>query len=153
MQFMYSIRSNTQGLIGVSHAQKHYVVGFKRVSMANKVNRLIHQAPKLYLERSKIIDVSRDVYGNLAAMGIQTEIPSILVDTAAKLTVLKDTNDVVRDTEVHRLATEEMFMYPFERNLGVIMEYDMYSEDSEKIVFLCNVIDPCGIILGFKDQT
>ena len=119
--------------------------------MAHKVNRLIHEAPKLYLERSEIIDVSQEVCGKLKNIGLMNEIPSILVDTAAKLTVLKSNIDEARykQTEVQRIATEDMFMYPFERNLGVIMEYDLYSEDSEKFVFLCNVIDPCGVILGF----
>lgn len=151
MQFMYTIRSTDHGLVGVNHAQKHYVVGFKRIAMAHKVNRLIHEAPKLYLERSEIIDVSQEVCGKLKDIGLMTEIPSILVDTAAKLTVLKSNSDEARykQTEVQRIATEDMFMYPFERNLGVIMEYDLYSEDSEKFVFLCNVIDPCGVILGF----
>jgi len=163
---MFSISSGNGGLIGVNHAQKHYVVSFKQEKTAQRVKENLHLQPRLYLERSVIEDVAYDVNTALKSMGLQSEVPNIMVDTAAKLTVLKDTqakarrqdtissSDLDLDLEIVTVPEESFFMYPFENNLGIIMQYDLFLEDPEKYVFLCSVVDPCGLYLEnatFKD--
>ena len=126
---LYSISSGNGGLIGVTHSQKHYVVSFKQERTARRVKKTIHTQPRLYLERSIIEDVAHDVNTALKSIGIQSDVPNIMVDTAAKLTILKDKDYGDPDSEMMPLEIvtvpyESFFMYPFENNLGIIMQYD-----------------------------
>jgi hypothetical protein len=153
---LYSISSGNGGLIGVTHSQKHYVVSFRQERTAQRVKKAVHIQPRLYLERSIIEDVAHDVNTALKSIGIHSDVPNIMVDTAAKLTILKDTdaNDQYHHGspeaspfDIITVPYESFFMYPFENNLGIILQYDLFLEDSEKYVFLCNVVDPCGLYL------
>lgn len=154
---LYSISSGN-GLIGVNHAQKHYVVSFKQERTAQRVKKNVHSQPRLYLERSIIEDVAHDVNTALKSIGIHSDVPNIMVDTAAKLTILKDMQSAepyhqdyspqMTELEIVTVPYESFFLYPFENNLGIIMQYDLFLEDSEKYVFLCSVVDPCGLSLN-----
>ena len=154
---LYSI-SGGRGLIGVNHGNKHYVVSFKQEKTAQRVKNSVHFEPRLYLERSIIEDVSFEVNTALETIGIKSDVDEIMVDTAAKLTVMKNKDtwletppDESEELEIVPVPYESFFLYPFENNLGIILQHDLYSEDSDKFVFLCSVVDPCGIYL--KDMS
>lgn len=145
---LYSI-SGGRGLIGVNHGNKHYVVSFKQEKTALRVKNSVNFEPRLYLERSIIEDVAFEVNTALETIGIKSDVDEIMVDTAAKLTVMKNKDTWLEppEFEIVPVPYESFFMYPFENNLGIILQHDLYSEDHDKFVFLCSVVDPCGMYL------
>ena len=141
-------------LLGVSHGNRWYVVAFPDKNVATIVQNKISIPPRLYLQRSpKTEDISAEVFPQLKAMGIELNdnlYHEIIVDTDAQLTIMKN-NDEDNDnmsllhSVIMSVPDNDFYMYPFNTNVGVIIQRELVSEDEDKYVFSSHIVDPCDL--------
>lgn len=137
---MYTIQQKNK-TIGMSHNERHYVVGFKSSKLARKVQYALHPEPKLILVRGTDIDLSKDLQNK----GINDL--SLIVDTEATLFMPKfkgSSEDPLNDGgyHLHNVLYKDFVTYPFTKMIGVIMPYDLLEENEEEFVFRSHVIEP-----------
>lgn len=136
--------------LGLQHCNASYVVGFKNPLLARKVHYTLHpEADKrIRLERSVTFDVTDDVTDGLGSLGINYVGQKVTIDTQALLHLPKHgaggVLDPMNDVGFHLDIVEacNFYMYPFERNLGVIMPYELLEESADELVMWSHVIDP-----------
>jgi hypothetical protein len=131
-------------MLGCVHDHKPYVIGFNNVRTARRVAMISQFPPDVRLKRSHIIDVTSEVTEELSKLGIgNINFTSITLDVDSLVEIAK--NSDVRDDyifNVEPVEQEDFLMWSFEKNIGLIMPYDMHSEDDSFVVFKANVVDP-----------
>ena len=156
----YVLKRKSQSL-GLSeyHGNRlhHYIVGFKSSILARKVHYNIDPEPILRLERAHRIDISNELNTCLDELGISGVDNRVYIDVMSMLYVpkaqhpggiLDPMNDGGFHMEEHPL--EDLYMMPFDKNIGIVLPYDLFMEDSKKLVFYCQVIDPVDSYKHFK---
>ena len=128
---------------------RQYVIGFKTPVMARKVQYNCHPDPTLRIERSDFINITQEVNTSLEILGIAGVNSSISIDVFATLYILKmnhpgGVSNPMNDGGFHleEYALEDLYMMPFEKNIGLIMPYLIRDDDKKYMVFTCQVIDP-----------
>lgn len=129
-----------------------YIVGFKNPILARKVHYNMHPEPKLRLERSDVIDITTDINKGLLEVGTMgLTSAQITIDVFSRLYIPKQEERggpllPINDGGFHleEITVDKLYMMPFDRNIGVILPYDLESETSREIVLMCQVIDPAS---------
>ena len=141
----YLIKQNNAYLSYVKYGEPLYI-GFSKYSHAVKVNKSIKVDPIITLLHNKREDISEDVRCGLQTYKMGHLAPSlIIVDTCAKLTILKDVNNYNIYNEIDIINDDEFMRYPFEKNIGIIMPIDLLYEDNTRFVFVSQVIEAAKI--------
>jgi len=135
----------------------HYVVGFKSPILARKVHYNIDPEPVLRLERANRINIKHELNTCLDELGIGGVDNDVYIDVLSMLYVPKTRNiggpmDPMNDGGFHleELPLEDFYMMPFDKNIGIVLPYDLFMEDSKNLVFHCQVIDPVDSYKYFK---
>jgi hypothetical protein len=158
--FLLKQKSKT---IGVSelHANRyrHYIIGFKNVFLARKIHYNIHPEPSIRLERSDFIDITKDVKKSFNAIGLNSDSidSKITIDVFSKIYIPKmlpsggyynPMND--GGYHVEEISIEDLFLMPFEQNIGVILPSEVYAESAKEFVLSCQIIDPVDSLKHFR---
>lgn len=138
--------------LSVKHADQHYVIGFKSPMIARKVHYNLHPDPvgSLRVERSRVIDVTSEIKEGLKDYNISFACDTVHIDTQATLFIPKHLAggplDPLNDTGMHleTVDSTDFLMYPFERNVGIIMPYALLEERVHEYLFWSHLIEPCS---------
>jgi len=156
----YVLKNKNQS-VGVSeyHGNRlhHYIVAFKSPILARKVHYTIDPEPVLRIERQGRINIKNEINTCLEELGISGVDNEIYIDVISKLYIPKTKNpggfnDPMNDGGLHMEEgpLEDYYMMPFDKNIGVILPYELFLEDSKNLVFLCQVIDPVDSYKFFR---
>lgn len=155
----YTIKRQSQTLgLAERHGERlrHYIVGFKSVVMARKVQYNIHPEPILRLERQSAIDITSSINACLLEVGLNT-VPSVTIDVLSRLYVPKMMHtggavEPLNDGGFHldEQPYDDMFMLPFSKNIGIVLPYELEYENQRELVLLCQVIDPADSLRHFR---
>lgn len=125
----------------------HYVMSFSSMQMARAAHYMIHPNPVLRIERGRDHDVTGDLEDAIGR-GLTSR---VIINTTSRLYLpkmpplkggaLHPLNDGGFHLQV--LPMEDVYMMPFERNIGVLLPYDLVHENVREMVYDCHVIDPC----------
>lgn len=122
--------------VGFYHNKKPYVIGFRNAQVARSVMYNIHPEPLLSLITSnptKIVDEH-----NRIELMIDNEATLFIPKSEYKLFTLPQHNLYYIDT----VNYEEFVMYPYTKNLGIIIPYVLLDESEEELIYRSHVIDP-----------
>jgi hypothetical protein len=136
---------------------RNYVIAFDNKTTARSVHYCIHPTPTFRLERGSEIDISTDVNRVLLTCGINTVSEKITLDVLAKIYIPKmqhsgGMHNPLNDGGFHleELLQEDVLMYPFEKNLGVVIPHSIDWEDATQMVFHSQVIEPVDSVKHFR---
>ena len=138
-------------MLGISHGHRWYVVAFPNDNITTRIQNKISNPPRLYLQRSsKTEDISSEVIPQLKAMGVDINADlyrEIIVDTDAQLTIMKRdiVDEPMSNSVIMEVADNDFYMYPFNTNVGVIIQRELISEDDDKYIFSSHIVDPCDL--------
>lgn len=157
--YLLKQQSQTLGLSHI-HARKlhHYVIGFQNPIMARKVHYNIHPLPYLHLDRGESIDISFELSDSLSSLGVVNDHnDKVTIDVSSKLTIPKmdlegSIHNPLNDAGFHlcEVPLEDIYMMPFDKNVGVILPYELFIENSKSFIFLCQIIDPVQSSFHFR---
>lgn len=140
-----------------SFRTRPYIIGFATVSLARHVQYTMAAEPDIRLQRRDFIDITHDVSRGLDEFGIEPpNTNSIIIDTRALLHISKCKKPVsshpLHDAGFHisDIPVEDFMMYPFDKNVGVIMPYHIEDENDDIITFKANVIEATDSINTFR---
>lgn len=148
---------NKNDILGFQHREKNYIIGFQHYKHANLVNENIckDSINKIMLLRHHIENVSREVSNGLKAIGSYESYDNITVDLTASLIIPKSPDSEIQNVNnnfiVSKLAFEEFLMYPFNKNIGISLSYELEKENNH-FIFTSQVIDPCDDIKLFREK-
>lgn len=159
----YQLKRKNQSLGLSEHSAdervRHYIVGFKSVMLARKVHYTMHPDPILRLERGMPINITTDVNTQLDSLGIQQTGGTVTIDVLSKLFIpkMQFSGGVVYPPNdggfhLHEGDMADLFMLPFENNIGIILPYDMDYEDAHNIVLSCQLVEPVESMQHFRKQ-
>lgn len=139
MNKIYTINLKNK-TISAFHQERHYVIGFSKISMARKVHYSLHPEPNLLILRDTNIDLRDD----LAKMGYEAPLK---LDVNATIFIPKLQGaflDPMNDTGYHieDMPEKDFLELPVKKNLGIVMPYKLTHECQEELVFKAYVIDP-----------
>lgn len=132
-----------------SGAYRHYVVGFPHAAHARIAQRELGTGANMRLQRSMFSDVTADVNSGLRAFGVEPIDGSIVLDSRARLVISKCGRS---ELDASLVSMEDFLMYPFDLNVGIIMPYDMESEDSCSITLLASVVESAGSVKALRSS-
>ena len=134
-----------------------YVIGFKSSILARKVHYNMDPEPVLRLERKDRINITNEVNSLLAELNVSGVDNEVYIDVMSMLYVPKMSNpggimDPMNDGGFHlqEEPLEDLYMMPFEKNIGMILPYDLLMEDKKQMVLACQVIDPVDSTKHFR---
>lgn len=134
---MYTIcRGNKT--VGTKSDNKDYIIGYKKVIFARKVQYNIHPEPKIILLKSNMTFVEKN---NI----------KVHIDNDASLFVQKHRgnyynplNDGCYHMKIEKL--DEFMLFPFTKSIGIILPYNLIDETDDEFIFKCIVLSPNSMI-------
>lgn len=140
---MYTLQRNNKTL-STYHQNMHYIIGFKKVTLARKVHYNIHPEPKVLIVRNT--NYNTDTVPFDLALSIDTT-AELLIPKAPVEKVPEDGVRGLRDIDFHLAHFDEDYFlsFPVSKNLGIVLASDVYEETEEEFIFKAMVIDPIMI--------
>lgn len=132
---MYTICRGSK-TVSVNSNNINYVIGFKSLSYVKKVQYNIHPEPKIILLKSNTQIVKNE--------GLAID---ITIDNEATLFIEKhlgDALDPLNDGGFHINTSkiDDFVLYPYSKNIGIILPFDLLDETENEFIFKSIVIDP-----------
>lgn len=138
---------------------RHYIIGFQSVAQARKVQYSLAPEPSLYLQRTDFEDVTPQINEGLTKFGVASLDASIIIDTRARLHIPKGdaklpSDHPLNDGNFHlsSIPMEEFLMFPFEKDIGIIIPYDLEKEDDNEFVFVSQVVEGSASTSIFRQR-
>ena len=131
--------------VSVSENRRHYVVSFTDKSLAHDVMSKMNPCLMLHLKRGISMDVTEDVAEMLfERVGKRWTSPmSIEINTTSSLYVPKMSGGNKGDTLVmETIGLSNLYMMPFDQNLGLIFPHEIVYESKREMVYNCNIVEP-----------
>lgn len=134
-QYISTISKNNKN-IGFYHKYKPYVIGFKNPNVARKVMYNMHPEPIFTL-----------LTGNPREELDYNYNKHITIDNEAVLFIPKSEYRIFTLPEhnlyyLENVEYEEFIIYPYTKNIGIIIPYLLIDETDEEILFRSHTIDP-----------
>ena len=134
---------------------RHYAIGIPSVLLARKLQYTIEDDPIMRLHRSAAKqDITHDVNSGLAAMGIPSVNEPIMIDTRAQLRISKTTTELhpleASTFHLSHVPIDEFLCYPFERNIGIIIPYEVYEETPDQVTLMVTVLENATSVRDFR---
>ena len=133
MATIYTLQQKDRTL-SILHKKRNYVIGFKNVIMARKVHYFMHPEPKLLLLCNDYLEKDVD------NVKIHIDPKGTLFIPKMNGSFLDPMNDGNFHMAHHKEA--EFLSFPFVKNLGIIMPYDLIEESEDEFIFRSVVVDP-----------
>lgn len=152
-----TLRTADSRHMGFRNRDYSYLVGFTSPLHAHAVRNQITHESRMYMANRRPHDVSSEVNEGLAHLADIPEFSGVTIDLQAHLHIEKKETGVrlagngilVRDMAaveaVCKIQLEEFhdfIMYPFLKNIGVVLPLGLIFEDEREFVFESHVIDP-----------
>lgn len=139
--------------MGFHQRGRTYVIGFPSALYAKKVQQATSQKSRMFISNHLPNTIPHDVvYRMVESSGGAirrpiADIESVTIDTDAQLNLEKrlmasPTDLIVPSTRIDEVQFDEFLMYPFRRNLGVVLPFELLMDHTRTIVFQSHVIDP-----------
>lgn len=149
LTLLYNRQGNPTSLTthSPSTAPTSYVVAFPMRTLAVRAQKYVQVSSQLRLEPSVVKDVSSPIHEGLFEMGIDPRamaLGTVLIDETAQLHVSKKINiNHTMCTMIDR-AIEEIILYPFTHNVGLVLPVELMEDAVDELVFEAQVVEPCG---------
>ena len=136
---------------------RHYVIGFPNAVLARRIQYMMAPEPCIRLYRRDAIDVTDEVNAGLSTFGVNQVSGTVTIDPRATLHIPKQDQALPADHPMNDgmyhlaiIPIEEFLMFPFEKNLGIIMPYEVQTENTHEIVLLSNVVESAESMDSFR---
>lgn len=126
--------------ICVYHKKHDYVIGFKNITHARKVNYAIHINPTPLLLRDTNIDLHQDLYDEGYDLHLTLDVNSTLFIPKNHTSTIDPIYDGGICMYGHK--DSDFLKLPIENKQGIVIPYKLIDETDEEFMFKSYVIDP-----------
>lgn len=149
------IQNSKYNVLAVESCSKKMLIGFSNPSIARRVCKDLPLEPTIKLYRKTAENISLDVQRSLMQINvpIRNVSDNITVDVEAELEIRKAKVEEWQVSaeiyHVNMIDSLDFMMYPFSKNIGIVLPYALDLETDDKYVFLCNVVEPSNDVNAF----
>jgi hypothetical protein len=136
---VYTLRRGNK-TVSLLHFNRHYVIGFKNLTMMRKVHYSIDPEPNILIMRETNIDLHKDLHNKGYDLNLTLDVSATLFIPKCRGSTLEPMND--GGFHIHEYKENDFLELPIKKNLGVVLPYHLECEDDDEFVFKACVIDP-----------
>lgn len=159
----YLLKTKHNNFVGFQSRDSSFVVGFLNKGLANHASHTIKSSSRFHMRNVALTNV-RNLMESMFPEEM-SDVPEIkvMIDSDARLIVQKEgwrMSDDASDASEHqvsediltkcRIPTDEFIMYPFTKNIGVVMADGLISETPKRIIYNIHVIAPAFCVELFE---
>lgn len=152
-----TLRTGDNRMMGFRNRDYSYLVGFTSAGHANRVRLRTTAKSRMLMTNRRPQDVSQEINSGLCHLVEIPKMSGITIDLQAHLHIEKVETGVrevgngilVRDLaamedvcKIEEADFSDFIMYPFMKNIGVVLPIQLIFEDDREFVFHSHVIDP-----------
>lgn len=140
----HTIRSREGSLVGFQDKGRSYIVGFANMVHARGVCASLRVNPNIMMQRHYIEEITSELNKGLRERDAELpQVPEVTIDMSAQVRIPKaHANAPKAPYSISTISSEEFLVWPFTRNIGVVIPYEVYTEGTDFTVYLSQVIDP-----------
>jgi hypothetical protein len=127
---MINIIKQKNKTLGLTHNNRHYIIGFPKLNLARKVHYNIHPEPNLTLIRGDMI-IHED---------IEFDTSSTLFIPKCKGSIWEPMNDGC--FHLSHMKKDEFYILPGKNRIGIIIPYNLEEETEDQFMFKVSVVNP-----------
>lgn len=125
------LRAQSNNIVGFRRKGKTFVIGVCNKALVKKCASHISTESNMFLRELSLTDVKPDL------LGLSSE--SVMVDADAKLVISKKEPE---QFFYQTVSTEEFLMYPFKKNIGIVLVDDLTRETTKELVLNAHIVAP-----------
>lgn len=135
------IKNFKNNFFNLQNNNKTYIIAFPKKFHATIVKNQINIDSNTYFTNRKYENIKDDVNNGLINYGVSQIKNDILIDDNAFLHISKnlvvDKNLIIENYEL-----SDILLYPFTKNIGVILPMDIKKDDENEFIFDSLVVEP-----------
>lgn len=120
---------------------QNYLVGAQSQHVISKFVKHTSRMPTLIIKRGDTTNCADDINLRLNNYDIKNLYKTIMMDTYASLELIKDppNNNLLENPYI--MSLDEFMMFPFDKNIGIIMPQRVLYETYNSVMFQATIID------------
>lgn len=132
------MRATNNNYVGFRRQGSTYIVGLPTKEIIQKCSKHISLSSKMFMKEIELTNVKDDINTYLPGFK-DLSFDKVLLDTDVKLFIEKQEPEPFF---YHSMDTDQLMMYPFTKNIGVVF-VDKYIKETQKYIILnAHVIAP-----------
>lgn len=135
---MYTIKSGNK-TIGINLYDKNYVIGYNSAILARKVQYNINPEPKIILFKNDNLNINKKIKQNNSDINIDININTLYIPKYDKNKINIPINN--EGFHLHTIKSDDFMLYPFSKNIGIIIPFKLIEENNNEFIFNAHVID------------
>lgn len=139
----HMLKNSHNNYVGFQSHGSSFLVGFTNKGLATHAAQQIRPSSRFFMKDVALTNV-RNLMDNWYPNEMKG-VPDIkvLIDSDARLVIQKQTwTDPPEEITRYVIPTDEFIMYPFTKNIGVVLADDLVSESPRRIIYNIHVIAP-----------
>jgi hypothetical protein len=123
---------------------ENYMIGVRNINIYSHMIKYIGEKPKVKIITRSFINISNDINTHL-----KTNYKDVIIDPEAEIQVIKQFDPSKYEYKNNIINIDDFMMYPFTKYLGIIMPFEIKSEDDNIVIYKCNIVDPVSDYMLF----
>lgn len=137
-----SLVRTKSNILSIRHSNQSLLIGFTHKCHAVEVRKYVHLHSSIKLSNYIPIDRAQEMTDMLYDKGIfNVNIPSMNISEDAHLTISKKININKTGCDIEQIPFSEFIMYPFSKNLGIILAHDLINENKNEFIFDSQIVE------------
>jgi hypothetical protein len=148
-----SVVVHNNNLLGFSHRAKNYVLGMPERRHAKLLQKYIsrYSIDNTLLLRHYVDDVTDIINNGLRNVGRgDIKVDDVTIDVCATIVIPKTEKDKILSTDLQSVLFADFLMYPFSKQIGIALPYEVMEDSETKLVFQAQVVDPAFDVELFR---
>lgn len=140
---IYLLKSEGNRVCGFRRQDSSYIIGFVKRSLLDEAAQLITPESNMFMRDLTLTNARQHMETMYANEMKDVPDMKILLDTHAKLIVQKRGSPKSGAiSQIDMVDTEELMMYPFTKNIGVVFANELVRQTQKQLVYDIHVIAP-----------
>lgn len=140
--YTYLLRSKNYN-VSLRHVDQSFIIGFLKKEHVNEVRKFAHLNTEIELTSYITTNQATTINNMMVMRGLPNpKIDNINICDDARISVSKKININKEACSVEIVPFSEFIMYPFTKNLGIVLIEELMDENQERFLFQAQVAEP-----------
>jgi len=137
-----SLVRTKNNILNIRHHNQNLLIGFSLKCHAVEVRKYVHLNSSMKLSNYVTTDRATEMNDMLHNRGIfNVNITSMNISENAHLTISKKININKTNCNIEQIPLSEFIMYPFSKNLGIVIAHDLINENKNEFIFESQIVE------------
>jgi len=129
------------GFLSLHHLHKPYLVGFSNKDLCTKAQLYTKHSNQYHLDQHFTQNLLAELPEYQMKQWQQMGIKEMNVNFDGRIHLQKEILELEKRCALHEMTTDEIVLFPFRKQLGVVICKDIVDESYEQLIMSCVVIE------------